>query len=93
MYYEEYQREKVGLLQFQDIVLDNLSKLVCNQKFIDDNFLFFEHYCFKAYEKYNNSKTEQYSINQVVSLLEIMLDALFKYRPETELPEDIIDIS
>lgn len=91
MYYREDQR--LGLTEFSEVFMDNLSRLISNQTHIDQNFDFYEHYIFKSFELYNNSKTQQYTISQILALFEIMLDSLFKYSPSTELPIDSITIS
>jgi len=92
MYYER-DNSRLGLTEFSEVFYDRLSRLVTTTSHIEKFENFYEHYCFKAYEQYNNSKTEIYTINQIVTLFEIMLDAMFKYKPETFLPEDTINIS
>lgn len=93
MYYEEQQRDRLGLLQYQDLILDNLSRVIVNSCWIEENFSFLEQIIFKTYEKYYSCKTEVYSINQILNLLEIFLDALIKFKPSSELPEDKISIN
>lgn len=90
MYYIEEQ--KLGLNEYREVVLDNISRLVTNQKHIDENSLAYETFIFKSYEKYANSRTENYSINQIITLLEIFLDTVFKYKMDNELPDDVITI-
>ena len=91
MYYIEDNR--LGLEEFRDIFFDRLSRVITNSAHIIAFESFYEHYCFKAFELYNNSKTEEYTVNQIISLFEIMLDSLFKYQPDNFLPEDTINIS
>ena len=91
MYYKEEQ--KIGYIEFKDLIFDRLSRIITNTVHIEEFESFYEHYCFKAYEQYNNSKTEDYSINQIITLFEIMLDSLFKYQPDTFLSEDSINVS
>ena len=91
MYFKEENR--LGLNEFTEVFYDRLSRVVTNSSHIEEFKDFYEHYCFKAYEKYNNSKTEEYTINQIVTLFEIMLDSLFKYQPDNFLSEDLINIS
>lgn len=93
MYYEEEQRNKLGLSEFSEVLTENLSKVVIPQNYIDNEVDFFEQILFKTYEKYHNSKTETYSINQIRSLLEIFIDAMFTYKPSNNKPEDVITIS
>ena len=91
MYYIEDNR--LGLEEFREIFFDRLSRVITNSAHIIAFESFYEHYCFKAFELYNNSKTEEYTLNQIISLFEIMLDSLFKYQPDNFLPEDTINIS
>jgi hypothetical protein len=91
MYYEKTNR--LGYLEFQEVFYDRLSRLITNSSHIENFEPFYEHYCFKSFEKYNNSKTEDYTINQIISLFEVMLDSLFKYQPDNFLSADSIDIS
>lgn len=91
MYYGKVQ--KLGFTEFQEVFFDRLSRVITNSSHIETFDSFYEHYCFKAYEQYNNSKTEEYTINQIVTLFEIMLDAMFKYKPDNFLSEDIITVS
>lgn len=93
MYYEEEQRSKLGITEFSTIFYDRLSRVITNSAHIEEFQNFYEHYCFKAYELYNNSKTDNYSLNIVISLFEIMLDSLFKYQPDNFLSDDTINIS
>lgn len=92
MYYYN-DEQKLGITEFREVFYDNLSRIVTNSSHIEDFHDFYEHYCFKAYEQYNNSKTENYSINQIVTLFEIMLDSMFKHKPDNFLSEDKITVS
>ena len=91
MYYIEDNR--LGLEEFREIFFDRLSRVITNSAHIITFESFYEHYCFKAFELYNNSKTEEYTVNQIISLFEIMLDSMFRYQPDNFLPEDTINIS
>lgn len=91
MYYIEDNR--LGLEEFREIFFDRLSRVITNSAHIIAFESFYEHYCFKAFELYNNSKTEEYTLNQIISLFEIMLDSLFRYQPDNFLPDDTINIS
>ena len=86
-------KQKLGYTEFQEVFFDRISRVVTNSSHIESFELFYEHYCFKAYEQYNNSKTEKYTINQILTLFEIMLDAMFKYKPDNFLSEDTITVS
>jgi hypothetical protein len=90
MYYEQ---QKLGYTEYREVILDNISRLVVNESYMSNNEDAFEHIVFKSYEKYANSKTENYTINQIVSLLNIFLDSLIRYEMDNELPEDSITIA
>lgn len=92
MYFEEKQN-RLGLEEFRSLFFDRLSRVITNSAHIEAFEDFYEHYCFKAFELYNNSKTEEYTLNKIISLFEVMLDAMFKYQPDNFLPEDKINIS
>lgn len=92
MYENEYQPYKLGIVEFKEVFFDNLSRLITNQEHIDSNLDFYESFIFKAYEKYANSKTENYSINMIINIFEIALDAMFKDTPSVILPDDKITI-
>ena len=91
MYYKEEQ--KLGLSEYTEVFYDLLSRIVVNQNYIDSNKDFFEHLIFKTYERYEISKTDSYTIRQIVVLLELFLDAMLQNKPDFELPEDIITVS
>lgn len=91
MYYEE-DREKLGFEEFRNYFYDNLSTLVTNREHILRNKDFYEQFIWKAFEKYNNSRSDSYSVRQIVLLFELSLDAMFKFQPETELPEDLLNL-
>lgn len=93
MYYEEEQRSRLGFIEFSELFRDRLSRLITNSAHMEEFSDFYDHYCFKAYELYNNSKTENYSLNVIISLFEVMLDSMFKYQPNTFLSEDSININ
>ncbi len=89
MYYIEDQ--KLGFLQYEELFYDLLSRLVTNEAHITAHKNYYEHFIFKSFEAYNNSKTE-ISIRQIVVLFEIALDSMFRYKPSVDLPEDVITI-
>ncbi len=85
-------QEKLGITEFREVFFDLLSRIVVNQNYIDSNKDFFEHIIFKTYERYEISKTESYSVRQIVVLIELFLDAMLQNKPSVELPEDIITV-
>ena len=91
MYYEE-DREKLGFEEFRNYFYDNLSTLVTNREHILRNKDFYEQFIWKAFEKYNNSRTGEYGVKAILTVFEITLHSLFKFQPETELPEDLLNL-
>ena len=91
MHYREEQ--KLGYLEYEEVFYDLLSRIVVNQRFIDENKSFFDHIIFKTYERYEISKTESYSVRQIVVLFELFLDAMLQNKPAVDLPEDMITVS
>jgi hypothetical protein len=90
MYYEQ---QKLGFLQYEELFYDSLSKVVTNASHVEKNKDFYDHFVFKSYERYENSKTENYSIRQIITIFELVLDSMFKYQPSVSLPDDVITIS
>ena len=82
-------REKLGQTEHQEVLLDNVSKLVINRNYIIKNMKFFEAVIFKLYEDYLYSP-EQISITKQAKILEAVLGCMIKYKPSLELPEDEI---
>jgi len=87
------QQDKIGITQFEDCFYDLLSRIVTNSEHIEQNREFYSQVVWKTFEKYNTSRTEVYSITQIVAIFEIVLDAMFSYKPSVDLPEDLITIS
>lgn len=84
--------EKLGLSEYSEVLLDNVSKVVINRAYIENNQEFWNNIVFKLYEEYFFS-LEQTSIRKQAKLLEIFFNGLFEFHPAVEKPEDIIDLS
>ena len=80
---------KLGEIEYEEVFLDNLSKIIVNRNYIESNCEFWDNVIFKFWEEYYFSKREVSIISQV-RLFEIMMDSVFKYKPSLELPEDIV---
>jgi hypothetical protein len=87
-----YNEQKLGISEYSEVFYDRLSTVVCNREYVEQNKDFYEQVIWKTFERYNNSKTESYSINQIVTIFEIILDSMLKFKPSNELPEDLINI-
>jgi hypothetical protein len=90
MYNNEQQR--LGYTEFCDFFMDNLSHLITNQEHILQNESFYEEAQFKLFELYLSPKFDGVSILNIISIFEVFLYAMFKYTPDTELPEDKITL-
>lgn len=82
---------KLGQVEYYEVLLDNISKVVVNRHYISRNQKFWDNMLFKLFEEYRFS-LEDISIRKQAKLLEIFFGCLFEFAPETEKPEDLIDI-
>lgn len=84
----EYNRERLGIDEYQNHVLENISRIIVNQNYINNNFYFFEKIIFKLWENYYNSVLEPITITKQIRMLELFLSAMLEFEPDLELPED-----
>lgn len=82
---------RFGAVEYEEIFLDSLSKVIVNRNYIEQNSNFWDNVIFKFWEEYYFS-VKEISILSQVRFFEIMMDSVFKYRPSLELPEDIVKI-
>lgn len=82
--------QKLGYEEFKQVVLENISKVITTQSHIEQEQEFYSTVIFKMFEKYQNDVVNPVSINNCVKLFDIFLYSMFKYQPETELPEDLV---
>lgn len=83
------QNEKLGQSEYEETLLDHISKVVINRNYIENNIEFWNNVCFKLFEEYYYSK-ENVSISSQARLLEVVLSNMFRFKPSQELPEDIL---
>lgn len=83
--------EKLGLLEYHEVLLDNISKVVINRNYIAQNQEFWDEIVFKLFEEYRFS-LEDTSIRKQAKLLEIFFHSLFEFQPAVVQPEDLIDL-
>lgn len=81
-------QERLGLVEYTEVLLENISRMVINQNYINSNEDFFNSVCFKMWENYYNSNTEPISIIKQARLLEIFLGIMLKEKPTLFLPDD-----
>jgi len=85
------EEQKLGQTEYEEVLLDNISKVVVNRRFIKENPSFWDNIVFKMFEEYYFSP-EYVSIKKQARLLEIYLHCMFKYKPSTNLPEDVLEL-
>lgn len=88
---KDFCMEKLGLLEFESVLVDNISKVVINRNYISQNQDFWDAIVFKLFEEYYYSP-EETSIRKQAKILEIFFNGLFEHRPAVEKPEDIINV-
>ncbi len=82
--------EKLGLEEYSNFMTENISKLIINRNYMEENAEFFNLLFFKMWEDYEYSNLEPISLLKQLKLLEIFLGALVTESPTTELPEDSV---
>jgi len=83
---------KLGQSEYEEVLLDNISKVVVNRNYIAQNKDFWDAIVFKLFEEYYFS-LEETSIRKQAKILEIFFNCLFELHPAVNKPEDIIDLS
>lgn len=86
------EEQKLGQLEYEDVLLDNLSKVVINRRYIKENQNFWDNLIFKMFEEYYFS-TEEISIRKQAKYLEIFFDCNIKFKPSQVLPKDVLDLN
>lgn len=82
--------EKLGLEEYSAFIRENISKIIINRSYIEENEEFFSELFFKMWEEYHESILEPISILKQMRHLEIFLGVALKCQPTLELPEDVI---
>jgi hypothetical protein len=82
--------ERLGSEEYRVHVYENISKIIVNRNYIEENFNFFEKIVFKMWEDYYNSILEPISITKQIKMLELFLSAMIEMKPDLDLPEDIV---
>lgn len=83
--------QRLGLTEYTEVLLDNISKVVINRSYIEQNQRFFDKIVFKLFEQYYYS-LEFVSIRKQAEELEIVFSCVFEFKPPVEKPEDIITL-
>lgn len=85
------QESKLGIVEYEEVLYDNISKVIVNRNYVKQNKEFWDNIVFKMFEEYNFS-IEGTSIRKQAQFLELFLATMFKFKPSQELPEDIIEL-
>lgn len=83
--------QRLGLTEYTEVLLDNISKVVINRSYIEQNHQFFDKIVFKLFEQYYYS-SELISIRKQAEEIEIVFSCIFEFSPPVEKPEDIITL-
>lgn len=86
------QEQKLGQIEYEEVLLDNLSKVVINRRYIKENQDFWDNIIFKMFEEYYFS-SEEITIRKQAKYLELFFDCNIKFKPSQELPEDVLDLN
>jgi hypothetical protein len=82
--------DKLGQVEHRLHIYENISKIIINRQYIEDNYSFFEKVIFKLWEDYDKSVLETISITKQIKMFELYLSVMLEFKPSLELPEDYI---
>lgn len=88
----ENHRDKLGIEEYRQHVLGNLSNIIVNPNYVSQNIDFFNNVIFKMFQIYDNPFIENISINQQIKHLEVFLAVMIKEKPTLELPDDTVKV-
>jgi len=74
------ENNKLGIIEYQEVVIDNISTLILNKDYIEENKDFFDNVLYKMYEIYINDVNDSISIRKQAQFLEIFLGMNFKFK-------------
>jgi hypothetical protein len=84
----EDNRNLLGAEEYRLHVYENISKIIVNHNYLEENFEFFEKIIFKMWENYYTSILEPISIRKQILMLELFLATMIEMKPTQQLPED-----
>lgn len=87
-----FHNDKLGLEEYRAHVLENISNIVVNPNYVENNIEFFNKVIFKMFQDYENSILEPISITKQIKLLNLFLSAMLSEKPDLELPDDTVNI-
>lgn len=83
--------EKLGITEYEEVLLDNISKVIVTRNYIEQNQGFWNSIVFKLFEEYYYSH-ETVSIRSQARSVEIFFNSFFIHKPSTERGEDILSV-
>jgi hypothetical protein len=84
-------RDKLGISEFEEVLLDCLSTIIIPRSYIEENKEFWDSIVFKLFEDYYYSP-EPLSIRKQAKTLDIVFNSLFTFKPPVEKPTDILNL-
>tara|TARA_R110000782_G_scaffold232667_5_gene318873 strand:- start:2000 stop:2269 length:270 start_codon:yes stop_codon:yes gene_type:complete len=87
-----YHNDKLGLEEYRTHVLENISNIVVNPNYINENIDFFNKVIFKLFQDYDTSILEPISISKQIKMLNIFLSVMISEKPSLSLPEDTVNM-
>lgn len=88
----EYHNDKLGLEEYKRHIIENISNIVVNPNYIEENFKFFNKILFKMFQDYDGSHLDTISLSKQMKMLNMFLSVMLSEKPSLELPEDTVDI-
>ena len=82
-------QDKLGITEYEEVLFDNISKVVINRNYLVENSVFWDNLVFKMFEEYNFSM-EDISIRKQAKYVEMFLATMIKFKPSQELPKDVL---
>lgn len=82
-------QDKLGITEYEEVLFDNISKVVINRNYLVENSVFWDNLVFKMFEEYNFSM-EEISIRKQAKYVEMFLATMIKFKPSQELPKDVL---
>ena len=83
-------QQTLGQDEYRLHIYENISKIIINRQYIEENYNFFEKIIFKMFEDYDRSLLEPISITKQIKMLELFISVMLEFKPSLEIPEDCI---
>lgn len=87
-----YHNDKLGFEEYRDHMLENISGVVVNPNYIEENLDFIDNLLFKLFQDYENTQSDIISFNKTIKVINIFLSVMLEQKPKLQLPEDTVKI-